>query len=68
MPTLQQTVGALSEALRQLTSTREQARDLVFTARLVSATARETRHHSQEVRRDLWAQVHLARELRQHSP
>jgi len=68
MPTLQQTSDALGETLRHLSHSREEARDLVCTARLARESAQRTRQHSQELRRALWAQIHLARELRRHSP
>ena len=67
MPTLHYLLDAVKEALRQLNHSRETARDLVLTARLVSETARKTQQRTQELRRALWEQVDRAQSLRRHS-
>ena len=68
MLTLPQLSRAVREALRQLTSTRDQAREVVCTARLAIESAHETRYQSQELRRALREQGRRARALRQQAP
>ena len=68
MPTPPRVPDALREILRQLKKTREEARDLVFTARLVREVAQKIRQQTQDLRRALWEQIQLAHSLCRHTP